>query len=168
MKAYSISTAQAFGLAVEVVRKPAALTIDGDTEYTSGFSIPRSNYFYFHQYITNSGYATGGTYGRLSVPAGFTVDGVRIYSNDGTLQYYSASELYVTGDGYYRVAVGQSIYGNMRHVRWFIQANSNVPCGVYNFNSQAYFTEGGTLYASNSDSDRVVACNAVFVPWAKR
>jgi subtilisin family serine protease len=167
---FSLTSPQSYGLAAQVVHDPAALIMDGDTDYSyhGGFSVLPGNYFYMHQYLANTGYAAGGTYGRLGVPAGFTVEGVRIYSDDGDSKYYDDSEIYITGDGYYRVAVGETIANHTRHVRWFLRANSNVPCGIYSFESQAYFREAGGVVGSNFDFEKVVACRTQYLPWVKR
>ncbi len=66
---------------------------------------------------------------------------------------------YPAGSGYWRVALGASIAGDTRHVRWFIRANSNAACGRHSFESQAFFTQAGTLFGSPFNEDIVtVAC----------
>ena len=157
---WSIASAQRFGLAANPILEPADLSISGSADYIySPISVDPDEYFYYHQYVSNSGYAAGGTYARLFVPSGFTVAGVRVYTQDGASHYYDSGQIYYLGGSYWRVALGATIAGTSRHVRWFIQANSDAACGPYSFENQAYFTQEGVLNASPSNPSTVkVTC----------
>ena len=160
--AYSLSSAQSFGLAANPILAPADLSIDGTVEYfgSPGFAVDPGATFYYHQYVSNSGYAAGGTYARLFVPTGFTVEGVRIYTDDGASHFYGDAEIYHPGGSYWRIALGTTIAGNTRHVRWFILADPGTACGAHSFQNQPYFTDAGALTAGPSNLDTVnVTCD---------
>ena len=127
--------------------------------------------FYFHQYVSNSGYTAGGSYARLHVPEGFTVMGVTVYTQDGYEHWYDASELYhdPVADDYYYVALGETLAGFERHVRWFIDINEGTECGGYPFGSTAYWLESGEQQASSTVDIQVpVACHFVYLPLVLR
>ncbi|MBN2390039.1 MAG: S8 family serine peptidase [Anaerolineae bacterium] len=143
--AFSLSSAQAFGLATHPIMTASELSITADAPVSMG----AGDYFYYHQYISNSGYTAGGSYARLYVPDGFTVQGVRIYTEDGYSHWYDDSELrHVSGSNYWRVAVGETLAWYDRHVRWYIRANSDITGGTYTFSNAAYWQEGGVLQSS--------------------
>ncbi|MCB0192945.1 MAG: S8 family serine peptidase [Anaerolineae bacterium] len=148
VRAFSLTSNQRFGLAVHRVLADANLSVDPSVEYipSSDSSVAPDDHFYLHQYIPNSGFAAGGAYTRLNIPTGFTVKGVRVYTADGHSHWYAASEIYhPSGSSYWRVATGEVISGYTRHVRWFIQADSSLTEGVYNFYTIPYWREEGTL-----------------------
>jgi hypothetical protein len=153
---------------VQVVRLPPALTMDSSVDLGGLPYVPRGNYFYVYQNVTNSGYAAGGTYDRICVPSGFTVDGARIYTMDGDSKYYPVASQYVSGDGCNRVAIGEAIYGNMRTVRWFIQADANAPCGIYSLTNAAFFENAGVNTGSNLTTEKVTICRSTLIPYVRR
>jgi hypothetical protein len=81
---WSIASAQSFGLAVNPILRTADLSINGTVEYVGlpATSVNRGNTFFFHQYVSNSGYAAGGTRPPFRT-GGFAVEGARIYTADG-------------------------------------------------------------------------------------
>jgi hypothetical protein len=148
VRGFSLSSAQSFGLVTHPIMAAADLDITANLEPTS---IGPGDYFYLHQYISNNGYTAGGAYSRLYVPDGFTVQGVRIYTEDGYSHYYDDSELrHVAGENYWRVAFGSTLAWYDRHVRWYIRADPDLAGGDYSFPSVAYWREGGILYSSGT------------------
>jgi len=146
VRGFSLSSAQAFGLAAIPILADADLTISASTPA----SVDPGEYFYFHQYVSNSGYTAGGSYARLYVPAGFTVQGVRVYTNDDHSHWYDDSEIYhPSGSNYWRVAIGETVAWYSRHLRWYIQANSGTAKGDYSFSSTAYWRDSGSLQGSD-------------------
>jgi len=146
VKAFSLSSSQTFGLAAHPIIEGSDLNITASAPST----VDPGDYFYYHQYISNNGYTAGGSYARLYVPNGFTVHGVRIYTNNGYSHWYDDSEIYhVSGSDYWRVAVGETIAWYPRHVRWYIRADTGVSNGVYSFTNYVYWREGGILQVSS-------------------
>jgi subtilisin family serine protease len=153
--AFSASTSQRLGLAVHRVLADANLHISPWVKYvpSSTGSVDSGDSFYLHQYISNFGFPGGGSYARLYVPTGFTVQGVRIYTADGHSHWYDDSEIYhPAGSSYWRVAVGEVMTGYPRHVRWFIRADSSTADGHYTFESVPYWREGGVLQTGTGKS----------------
>jgi subtilisin family serine protease len=169
---FSLASAQTFGLAVNPILKKASLSIDGTVEYIGppAFAVNPGNTFYFHQYVSNSGYAAGGAYAHLIVPAGFTVEGAQIYTNDGASYFYDDTEIYHMGSSDWRAALGAAIAGtgNTRHVRWLIRANSNAACGPHSFVNEARYTQAGSLTASPPNTDVVAVTCRVYLPLIRR
>jgi subtilisin family serine protease len=127
--------------------------------------------FYLHQYVSNSGYTAGGSYAQLQVPEGFTVRGATLFTQDGREHWYDASELYhPAGDpDKWCVAVGETLAGFERHVRWYIGIDDGTVCGAYPFASTAYWRESGVQQASSTVVTQVpVTCHAVYLPLVLR
>ncbi|MCF8055149.1 MAG: S8 family serine peptidase [Desulfocapsa sp.] len=145
VRAFSLASVQSFGLVVH----PIMATADLDITTTVPEAVDPGDYFYYHQYVSNNGYTAGGSYARLYVPDGFTVQGVRIYTEDGYSHYYDDSELYyIDGANYWRVALGNTLPWYDRHVRWYIRADTDIADGNYTFSNAAYWREGGSLQTS--------------------
>lgn len=171
VRAFSLSQAQAFGLATHPIMAKSDLNISSSVEYSSSFphSVDPGAYFYFHQYVSNSGYTAGGSYARLWVPTGFTVQGVRIYTDDGHSHWYDDSEIYhPTGSNYWRVAFGETLAWNTRHARWYIQADADVAGGLHAFQSNVYWREAGSLLASGSANTDVMVTPSTYLPLVLR
>jgi hypothetical protein len=153
VRAFSLSSAQAFG----IVSHPIMATADLGISVDAPTAVERGDYFYYHQYITNTGYTAGGAYARLYAPDGFTVQGVRIYTDDGYSHYYDDSELrHIAGFNYWRVAVGSVLAWYDRHVRWYIRADTDVEGGTYTFSDTAYWQDGGILHSSGTSYTDIV------------
>ncbi|MCP4539796.1 MAG: S8 family serine peptidase [Chloroflexi bacterium] len=154
VSAFSLSSGQSFGLVTHPIMADADLSISADAPVGVG----PGDYFYYHQYVSNSGYTAGGSYARLYVPDGFTVHGARIYTEDGIEHYYDDSELrHVAGDNYWRAALGSTLAWYDRHVRWYIQADSSIVGETYTFTDRAYWREGGSLGSSDlGETDIIV------------
>jgi subtilisin family serine protease len=153
VRAFSLSSAQSFGLATHPIMTSADLSISPDAPVGVG----PGDYFYYHQYISNSGYTAGGNYARLYAPDGFTVQGVRIYTEDGYSHYYDDSELrHITGSNYWRVAVGSTLAWYDRHVRWYIRADPDISGGTYTFSNATYWQEGGVLQSSGTNYTDII------------
>ena len=157
VRGFSLSSAQAFGLVTHSIIEPADLDISVDAPA----GVEAGDYFYYHQYISNNGYTAGGSYARLYVPDGFTVQGVRIYTEggveDGYSHYYDDSELrHIAGSNYWRVAFGSTLAWYDRHVRWYIRADPDLGAGTYTFSNSAYWREGGGLQSSGTTYTYIV------------
>jgi hypothetical protein len=163
-RAYSISSAQAYGLAALVVLNKADLTISGYTSPATGtFS---GGNFFLYSTIANSGFAAPGSYVRLQLPntSLFTVEGARIYTNDGRSHYYDSSELQNSGAGaYWRVATGETISGYPRLVRWFLRY-SGTTCTSAPFGVQAYYRNAGATILEDSKSVTFSSCYQTYLP----
>ena len=141
------SSPQYFGLAAHPILVASNLSISA----SAPTSVAPGDYFHYHQYVSNSGYTAGGSYVRLYVPDGFTVLGVRIYTEDGHSHWYNASQIYhPSGSNFWRVAVGETLAYYPRHVRWYIRANPDISGGTYSFWNNAYWREGGNLYGTDT------------------
>ena len=154
VKAFSLSSSsQTLGLAAHTIIESSNLDITA----SAPSSVDPGDSFYYHQIISNSGYTAGGSYARLYVPTGFTVRGVRIYTNDSHSHYYDDSEIrHISGSPYWRVAVGETIARYPRHVRWFIRADPGVSDGKYTFTNNAYWPEGGSLQRSGGTNTYII------------
>ena len=139
--AYSISSRQTFGLAAHTILASPNLEISGSIQ---PYPIPGYDYYYYDQYITNYGDTAAGSVAALSLPDGFTVQGVRIYTADGNSEYLDADELYhPTSSSFWEVAVGSTFANFDRHVRWLLEYDSSLFGGTYAFGNQALFRVGG-------------------------
>ena len=153
VEAFSLSSSQTFGLAVHLILEDSDLNINT----SAPSAVDSGDYFYFHQYISNNGYTAGGSYARLYVPNGFTVQGVRIFTNNSYSHWSDDSEIYhVSGSNYWRVAVGETIAGYPRHVRWWIRADTGVSDGLYTFTNNVYWREGGSLQVSGGANTHII------------
>jgi len=164
-----VSPTQRFALAAHVILADADLSIRGtpsstrEEEPTFGLD----GEFYFHQFVSNNGYTAGGSYAQLQVPEGFTVRGATLFTQDGREHWYDAGELYHPAnepENWY-VAVGETLAGFERHVRWTIGIDEGTVCGAYPFASTAYWRESGAQQASSTVVTPVpVTCHAVYLP----
>ncbi|MCB8984659.1 MAG: S8 family serine peptidase [Ardenticatenaceae bacterium] len=151
---YSTSSAQAYGLSSVEVLRPADLSIT--SSINPGLGTFSGGTFYLYTTLSNSGFAAPGSYVRLQLPSttDFTVEGARIYTDDGRSHYYDDTELMNDGGGtYWRVAVGETIANHARVVRWFIRYNGptlTCPPSVSTFGTDAYFRDAGLLQFSDS------------------
>jgi len=173
VEGYSISTSpQPFGLASVTVLHPAELSL------TASISPPAGTFsggtFYLYTTISNAGFAAPGSYVRLHIPstADFTVEGARIYTDDGRSHYYDDTELMNdTAGTYWRVAVGETIANHARLVRWYIRYNRalNVcpQSGDNDLEVASYFRDKGATQTGGSDTAALLttACN-VYLPTA--
>jgi hypothetical protein len=167
VNAFSISSAQPYGLASVVVMRPASLSASTTLEPQVGVTFDNS--FYLYSTISNSGFAAPGAYVRLQLPSTtlFTVQGARIYTADGRSHYYSASELHNDVAGlYWRAAVGEAIANHPRVVRWFIRHNGAATCPGINqtFTANAYFRDNGGLAVGGSSSSAFKPVACTFLP----
>ncbi|MCP4593622.1 MAG: hypothetical protein GY842_23035, partial [bacterium] len=141
VEAFSLSSGQSFGLVTHPIMADADLSISANAPVGVG----PGDYFFYHQYVSNSGYPAGGSYARIFVPDGFTVQGARMYTEYGYSHYYEDSELrHVAGDNFWRVALGSTLAGYDRHVRWYIRADSDILGGTYTFTDRAYWRVGSS------------------------
>jgi subtilisin family serine protease len=170
VRATSVTSSQPFALAAHVILADAALTIRGTPSSVPGGgpSLVPGGELYFHQYVTNSGYTAGGSYARLHVPEGFTVLGVTVYTQDGHEHWYAAGELYhdaINAPDDWFVAVGDTLAGFGRHVRWTIDIDEGTDCGGYPFENTAYWRQAGTEQQSTIVTTHVpVACHFTYLP----
>lgn len=156
VRAFSLSSGQRFGLAAHPILKYSDLGITASLERAAG------EYFYLYQYLSNSGYTAAGAYARLWAPAGVTVEGVRIYTNDGHSHYYDDSEIYhPDGSSYWRAAVGEIVAGRTRQLRWFLSIEPAQECGL-TLQSIAYWREAGSLYGTGATYNTVKHC--IYLP----
>jgi hypothetical protein len=159
--AISLTSSQDFALVAHTILKPAMLSISCVPE---PYPIPGYDYYFLHQYISNSGYTAGGTFAGLSVPDGFVVRGVRIYTEEGITQYLEAPFLYPISSGNYWVAaVGETIAGSPRHVRWFLEYDPDLPPGNYSFGNQALWRVAGSTHGTIENTCDIVF-PGVFLP----
>jgi serine protease AprX len=159
VRAFSISSTQPYGLAAVTVMEPAALDMAASVEPVIG-TLPGST-LYLYTTLANSGFAAPGSYVRLQIPSTslFTVEGARIYLADGRSYYYNASHLHNDVGGlYWRAAVGETIAGYPRVVRWFIRYNGPTSdcTDVHNFLANAYSRDNGGLAIGGTDSAQFI------------
>jgi hypothetical protein len=173
VKATSIADPpQPFALAAHVILAEADLSIRGEAAAVPGadLSFVPGGEFYLHQYVSNSGYTAGGSFAELHVPEGFTVTGVTVYTQDGYGHWYDAGQLhYEPVDDNWHVALGETLAGFERHVRWHIEIGEAMGCGAYPLESTAHWLEGGSPQSSSTTISMVpVACNVVYLPMVVR
>jgi hypothetical protein len=165
---------QRFVLAAHVILAEADLDIEATPSSVPGTmpSFEPGGEFYLHQYVSNSGYTAGGTYAELRVPEGFTVSGVTVYTQDGYGHWYDASELYhdpVGAPDHWYIALGETLAGFERYVRWEIEIDEATECGGYAFESTAHWLEGGSQRSSGVTITQVpVACHSMYLPLVVR
>ena len=159
----SLSSAQTLGLAVFANLTAPALSLAAmvdDLTPAPGQTI------YLYTTITNSGSAAPGSYARLFVSAGFSLEGARAYTADGRSYYYAAAEIYSTGDGFWHVATGQIVAGRPRLVRWAIHVDDSTMPGAYPITSDLY-CRCGQPQASGAAANSTyvfVGGHSVYVP----
>jgi hypothetical protein len=160
---------QPFALAAHVIMADADLSIQTalspsrEEEPASGVG----SEFYFHQYVSNSGYTAGGSYAHLQIAEGFVVGGVTLFTQDGREHWYNAADLYhpAASPNDWYVAVGETLAGFERHVRWSIDIDEGTACGAYPFASSAHWLEGGAQQDGSTVMTQVpVTCHAVYLP----
>jgi hypothetical protein len=168
-----VSPTQPFALAAHVILADADLSVR--TALTSSreeeTSFGMGGELYFHQYLSNSGYTAGGSYARLQVPEGFTVRGATLFTQDGREHWYDDGELYhpVESPDEWYVAVGETLAGFERHVRWTLGIDEGTACGTYPFASTAHWREAGLQQSSSTVVTPVpVTCHAVYLPLVLR
>jgi hypothetical protein len=148
--AFSLSSAQTYGLAALVVLNKADLSISGLTSSAAeSFS---GGDFYLYSVLTNNGFAAPGSYVQLQLPDPnlFSVEGARIYTNDGRSHFYDNSELhYDEGGRYWHVATGEIISGYPRVVRWHLKY-AGIGCPSAQFDLQAYYRNAGATALGDS------------------
>jgi hypothetical protein len=169
VRAFSISSSQPYGLAAVTVLEPAALSMATSVEPAVG-TLPGNN-FYLYTTMENSGFAAPGSYVRLQIPSTslFTVEGARIYLADGRSYYYSAANLHNDVGGlYWRAAVGETIAGYPRVVRWFISYNGPAACSSHTFSSNAYFRDNGGLAVGGGRQTSFLPQVCNYLPLIKR
>jgi hypothetical protein len=132
--AASLMSTQTFGLAAFTTLAPPALNL---ATLVDDLTPQPGQDFYIYTTLTNAGSTAPGSYVRLAVPPGFSVDGAQVYTADGRSRYYAASELYTTGDGYWHVATGHAIAGHPRLVRWLVRVEASTTAGAYLFSADA-------------------------------
>lgn len=159
VRAFSISSAQPYGLAAVTIMEPADLSMTATIDPVVGTIL--SNNFYLYTTIENSGFAAPGSFARLQLPSTtlFTVEGARIYLADGRSHYYTAAQLHNDVGGlFWRAAVGEAIADYPRVVRWFIRYNGSADdcTGSRTFEARAYFRDNGGLAVGGIDSARFV------------
>jgi len=167
-----VSLPQPFALAAHVILAEADLDIRAMPSSVPGTmpSFGPGGAFYLHQYISNSGYTAGGSYAELHVPEGFTVKGVTVYTQDGYEHWYDAGELHQDPvEGAWHIALGETLAGFERHVRWQIEIDEEMACGGYPFESTAYWLEGGSQRSSGTTVTQVpVVCHSMYLPLVLR
>jgi hypothetical protein len=150
VRGLSLSSAQPFGLVTYPIITPASLSVSSTL---SPDTIQPGASFYLYSTVANAGITAGGSYIRMRPPAGFVVNGARIYTQDGREHYYPIADLFDAGDGHYRVATGSVIGGAPRVVRWFITAPPGIARGRHAFNTVAFYSNAGALTASTNESN---------------
>ncbi len=144
------SPPQPYGLTSVAVLHRAEMSLTASVSPAAGtFS---GGTFYLYTTLSNAGFAAPGSYVRLGLPSTtlFTVEGARIYTDDGRSHYYESPELMNDVGGlYWRVAVGETIAGHPRLVRWFIRYNGSLTTcpqpAPNDFEAIAYFRDAGSL-----------------------
>lgn len=164
-KAFSLSSAQVYGLAALAVLNYADLSISGYTNPITGTF--NGGYFFLYSTIANSGFAAPGSYVRLQLPSTslFEVEGARIYTNDGRSHFYDSSDLHNDGAGvYWYVATGETISGYPRLVRWLLRY-SGTTCISAPYGVRAYYRSAGATILENSKSVTFSSCyHQTYVP----
>ncbi len=150
--AYSLWSAQRYGLASLVMLNKAEVAVSGSMSTAGG--TPHSQDFYVYSTLTNNGFAAPGSYAQLQLPNAifYGVKGARIYTNDGRSHFYDATELHHdAGFRNWDVAVGETIKGFPRVIRWVVRYNVT-GCPPAQINLQAFYRDAGTTVSSGSAS----------------
>lgn len=116
--AFSLSSAQSYGLAALVMLNKANVAVSGSISAAGGNSGNRD--FYVYSTLTNNGFAAPGSYVQLQLPNTifYGVRGARIYTADGQSRFYNSSVLnHDAGFKNWYVATGETISGIPRIVR---------------------------------------------------
>lgn len=129
VKAYDItqSSPQYFGLAVNVIKTAAALSLSASANDTT---ISPGQTFYIETNLSNSGYTAAGTWMGINPPTGFNLVKARVYPEDTSRYFeYPAASVYLSSGGYYQAASGEVVSGYPRKIRWYFQATNSVTLG---------------------------------------
>jgi hypothetical protein len=162
--AYSLWSAQTYGLAALVMLRKANLAVSGYTSAAGGSASSRD--FYLYSTLTNNGFAAPGSYVQLRLPNAifYGVQGARIYTNDGRSHFYDATQLHHDpGFRNWDVAVGETISGFPRVIRWHIRY-AGTDCPAAQINLQAYYRDAGTTVAGNSANIPFSCRRATYLP----
>ena len=150
--AFSLSSAQTYGLAALVILNKANLSISGFTSPAGGSSSSRD--FYLYSTVTNNGFAAPGSYVQLQLPNAilYGVKGARIYTADGRSHFYDATKLHHDqGFRNWDVATGETIHGFPRLIRWHLRY-AGTDCPSAQINLQAYYRNAGDTVLEHSAS----------------
>jgi hypothetical protein len=150
--AYSLWSAQTYGLAALVMLNKADVVVSGSM--SAAGSTAHSQDFYVYSTLTNNGFAAPGSYVQLQLPNAifYGVQGARIYTNDGRSHFYDATQLHHDpGFRYWDVATGETISGFPRVIRWHIRYNV-AGCPAAQINLQAFYRDAGTTVSAGSAS----------------
>lgn len=160
--AFSVSSSQPYGLAALVVLNNANLDISGTTSPAAGTN---GGQFYLYSVVANSGFAAPGSYVRLALPNTglFTLEGARIYTNDGRSHYYDDSELRSEGGGKWSVATGETISGFPRLVRWYLRY-TGTECTSAPLEIQAYYRKAGETILADTQNVTFASCARAYLP----
>ena len=93
-----------------------------------------------------------------------------VYTQDGYGHWYDASELHQEPvDELWHIALGETLAGFERHVRWQIEIDEEMACGGYPFESTAYWREEGSERSSSPVITHVpVTCHSMYLPLVLR
>jgi subtilisin family serine protease len=152
VRAFSLSSAQSYGLATLVMLNKANLSISGFTSAAGGSSSSRD--FYLYSILTNNGFAAPGSFVQLQLPNAidYEVRGARIYTSDGRSHFYSATELHHDQDfRNWDVATGESISGFPKVIRWHVRY-AGADCPAAQITLQAHYRDAGATVLGNSTS----------------
>jgi hypothetical protein len=150
--AFSLSSAQTYGLAALVILNKADLSVSGSISPAGGSSSSRD--FYLYSTITNNGFAAPGSFVQLQLPnaIAYGVRGARIYTTDGRSHFYDATELHHdAGFRNWDVATGETINGFPRVIRWHIRY-AGTDCPSAQINIEAYYRDAGTTVLGDAAS----------------
>ncbi|GIK40877.1 MAG: hypothetical protein BroJett011_47100 [Chloroflexota bacterium] len=150
--AYSLWSAQRYGLAALVMLNKPAVTVSGSMSAAGGAGYSQD--FYVYSTLTNNGFAAPGSYAQLQLPNAidYGVKGARIYTADGRSHFYSATELHHDpGFRNWDVATGEVIKGFPRIIRWHVRY-AFTGCPPARLNLLAYYRNAGTTVSSGSAS----------------
>ena len=150
--AFSLSSAQTYGLAALVILNKADLAVSGFTSPVGENSNSRD--FYLYSALTNNGFAAPGSYVQLQLPntSLYEVQGARIYTADGRSHFYDSAELHHDeGSSYWDVTTGETISGFPRVVRWLLRY-AGTDCPTAKINLQAYYRDAGATVLGDSAS----------------
>jgi hypothetical protein len=150
--AFSLSSAQTYGLAALVVLNKADLSVSGSISPAGASSGSRD--FYLYSTLTNNGFAAPGSYVQLQLPNAilYGVQGARIYTADGRSHFYDATELHHdAGFRTWDVATGETISGFPRVIRWHLRY-AGTDCPTAQINLQAHYRDAGATVLGDSAS----------------
>lgn len=162
--AFSLWSAQTYGLAALVVLKEADLSVSGSIS-AAGESLG-SRDFYLYSTLTNSGFAAPGSYVQLQLPnaIAYGVRGARIYTADGRSHFYSATELHHDpGFRTWDVATGETISGFPRIIRWHVRY-AGTDCPAAQIILQAHYRDAETTVLGDSTGVPFFCGSTTYLP----